>query len=121
MRLQLKRCRTCRALGVGPHPQRLYLLDDELYCEQGTPAKPGCYRQALQWHENRETVVNGLKHELTAYKKPPTYKPPEQSWFAYLQELSGMAEFGLLRGDRRIFTYYFSRAMWAWDLSRGAK
>lgn len=121
MKLQLKRCRTCGAVGVGPAAVRLFPLDGLLYCREH-------YGGSLDWTVNRSAVVMGLEREtkLTLLdaqkllKKFQTAHPyaPIKNWNAYLHELSGMAAEALVMDDRRTFVYYCARALWAWELSR---
>lgn len=121
MKLQLKRCRTCKALGVGPRAVKLYPLDGELYCASD-------WKGALSWDESRSEVLRGLQAEdqnmkdfVAAHQRMPVRpRPTVTTWTAYLHELSGMAGWALQVGDRRTFVHYFSRAVWAWELSRGA-
>ncbi len=116
MKFQVRRCRTCGASGVGPVAAKLYEVDGALYCEQGSPKKPGCWRLALTWYESRGQVFMGLQHELKAYQKPRKQKNAKQDWHAYIVDLCEMAGFGLEVGDRRTFVFYASKALLAWDL-----
>lgn len=122
MKLQIKKCRTCGALGVGPRAVKLYPMNGHLYC-------PNDWKGALTWEESRSEVLRGLQAEdqnmkdfVGAWQRvslPP--RPTVTTWTAYLHELSGMAGWALQVGDRRTFVHYFSRAMWAWELSEGAR
>lgn len=115
MQIQLKKCRTCGALGVGPDAAKLYPLDDLLYCKAH-------YGNSLDWTVNREAVVQGLGGMVNFLKdSKKIYVAKQESpknWRSYIEELSGMAAEALVMGDRRTFVYYFSRALWAWELSR---
>lgn len=114
MIFQEKRCRTCGVLGVGPNPVKLYPLDDYLYCERGTPKKPGCYREALAWSETRQDVILWLQLELAEPTRKRVFKPLE--WTGFIHELAGMAELALMYNDRKTFVHYAARALWAWTL-----
>ena len=116
-RLKIQRCRTCHALGVGPLAVKLYPLDDLLYCERGTPKDPGCYRQALAWHESRPNIILALMFEIAGSGKKNITHPPD--WRAYIYECCEMAGWALGK-DKRTFVHYFSRAMYAWTLKEVA-
>lgn len=111
MKLQLKRCRTCGAVGVGPAAVRLFPLDGLLYCAPD-------FKSALDWTTNREGVTMGIERELRVYDRYEDLKFSPQSWSSFLHELSGMAAEALVMDDRRTFVHYFARALWAWELSR---
>jgi hypothetical protein len=119
MKIQLKKCRTCGALGVGPAAQRLYPLEGQLYCKAH-------YGRSLDWEVNREAVVMGIEgmvnfiKDAHGHKIYITKRSTTQRWEGYIYEQAGMAGEALVIGDRRTFVYYFSRALWAWELSRGA-
>ena len=113
MKLKIKRCHTCGALGLGPHAAKLYPLDDLLYCERGTPKAPGCYRQALNWHESRPVVILALRFELSKPLAQQVYL--RLDWRAYIHECSEMAAWALGK-DKRTFVHYFARAVYAWSL-----
>lgn len=114
MKLWVKRCRTCGALGVGPKPTKLYPLDDLLYCKED-------FKDALEWHESRGQVVSGVKsikefHE-DVLRPPKKLKVGSRSiWRGYIEEVADMAGWALEVGDRRVFVHYFARAMYAWAL-----
>lgn len=114
VKLQLKKCRTCGAVGVGPAAVRLFPLDGLLYCAPD-------FKSALDWTTNREAVTMGLRMEeahrlIKKHQDVPAYYPKD--WKAYLCELSGLAAEALVMGDRRTFVHYFARALWAWELSQ---
>lgn len=112
-RLKIQRCKTCHMLGVGPNAVKLYPLDDLLYCERGTPKDPGCYRQALAWHESRPNIILALMFEIA---KPREVKELGNiDWRPYIYECCEMAAWALDH-DRRTFVHYFARAVYAWTL-----
>lgn len=114
MTFQEKRCRTCGVLGVGPAPVRLYPLDGYLYCERGTPKKPGCYREALAWDGTRQDVIFWLQMELAEPTRQRKFKPFE--WKGFIHEQAELAGIALEHGDKKGFVHYASRALWAWYL-----
>jgi hypothetical protein len=117
MKVILQRCHTCKALGVGPHAVKLWPFEGRMYCKEH-------YRDPLTWHESRSEVIRGIEVEFDfgwAVKqlrrwgrKPAVIKI--QNWRGYIEELCSLAEFGLLRGDKRTFVHYFARATYAWAL-----
>ncbi len=124
MRLTLKRCHTCRALGVGPRAVRLWPFEGRMYCASD-------YRDALTWGESRGNVVRGtenlynyqqdaIKHMRKSGYIEFAMLKPKQNWRAYITECSVMAAMALEYDDRRTFVYYFSRAVWAWALKENA-
>lgn len=115
MKIKIKKCRTCGALGVGQSAVKLFPLDDLLYCKAH-------YGKSLDWTVNREAVVQGLSGmvnfiEDSGKKVYLAKQSRPQKWEAYIYEQAGMAAEALVMGDRRTFVYYFSRALWAWELS----
>lgn len=120
MKIELKRCRTCGALGVGPNAVKLFPLDDLLYCRPH-------YGKSLDWTANREAVVQGIESmtKITPQELQRVIKNlgnhisgGTKNWAAFISENAGMAAEALVMGDRRTFVYYFSRALWAWELSK---
>lgn len=120
MQIKLKRCADCGALGVGPNAARLYPFEGRLLCERGTAAKPGCWRQALNWHANRPAVIAGLASYVQflkdAAQSARVLRTVAPSWEAYISELCELAFVALELGDLRTFEQYLARAMQAWDL-----
>lgn len=119
MRVVLKKCHTCGALGVGPHAVKLWPFENRMYCREH-------YREPLEWDEERstvtdairtvkdfdETVASGLWRRMFRPSKVP------RDWRGYIEECAGLAGWALEAGDRRTFTYYFARATYAWALSQ---
>lgn len=127
MKLQIKKCATCGALGVGPRAVKLHPLDGLLYCERGDAETPGCYRQALDWHENRSTMVLAMMFENAAVesierkmRKAVNIKSTKPGWLGFIDEQAWLAGWGLEHDDKKIFVYYFARAVWAWALKEQA-
>lgn len=114
MILTIQKCRTCGRVGVGDNSVRLHPLDGYLYCERGTPKTPGCYREALAWHETRADVILWLQMELAEPTHKRRFKPLE--WRGFIHELCELAGIALEHHDKKSFVHYFARAMWAWDL-----
>jgi len=120
MKLTLRRCHTCRALGVGPNRVKLWPFEGRLYCGSD-------YRDVLTWDESRGNIVLALQIEdanvregvrrlrRTGYLTLPTVIHRTE-WRGYICDLCQMAGWALAVGDRRTFVYYFSRAVWAWAL-----
>lgn len=118
MKLQLKKCRTCGARGIGPGAVKLLPMNGVLYCAKD-------WKEALQWEEDRGKVVRGLEnaHNLVqdmqckADAPPPAQRTPKTDWLPWIYECAGMAAWALKEGDRRTFVHYFARAVWGWDLA----
>lgn len=119
MRIEIKKCRTCGALGVGPSAVKLFPVDGQLYCQPH-------FGKSLDWAVNREAVIQGLE-SLVHFQQDVrnvarvAIIEPKKVWRAYIEEQAGMAAEALVMGDRRTFVYYFSRALWAWELSRDTR
>lgn len=121
MKLVIKRCHTCGALGVGPKAVKLWSFEGRMYCKED-------YKDPLTWHESRGAVTSGIRSEVefaSTVLRMSRWRPRErrerpQDWRGFIQECAGLAEFGLLRGDQKIFVRYFAKALWAWSLSQGA-
>lgn len=113
MRFQIKKCRTCGALGVGPNAVKLRPLDDQLYCDAD-------WKKALDWHSNRAEVTSGIRSMAEFEQAVRTgLRPPKVArvrWEGYILECAEMARLALGNGDKRTFAYYFARAMYAWTL-----
>lgn len=114
-----KRCHTCGALGVGPDAVKLWPFEGRFYCKEH-------YQDPLTWHESRGAVVAGIKSEsefdvaVRAFKRQRgnVLKGAWQEWDPYIRDICGLAEFGLIQQDKKIFVKYFTLAVWAWDLSQ---
>jgi hypothetical protein len=123
MRLTVRKCRTCGALGLGPNAIDLWPLDGWLYCRED-------FKTALQWDEQRSHVVRGVSN-LYTYQQDAvrrikklgylqiTKVEAKWDWRGYIQDCAGLAGWALEADDRRTFVYYFSRAMYAWSLMEG--
>lgn len=119
MKIVIKKCHECGALGVGPHAVKLWPFESRMYCKEH-------YKDPLQWHENRAAVTQGIESVFTFEqaaallrrwgRKNPVVRIT--NWKPHIQELCALAEFGLLRGDKRTFVHYASRAIYAWGLSQ---
>lgn len=113
MKLQIKKCRTCGALGVGPNAVKLRPLDNQLYCDPD-------WKKALDWHSNRTEVTSGIRsmaefeQAVRAGLRSP--KLARVRWEGYILECAEMARLALKVQDKRTFVHYFSRAMYAWTL-----
>lgn len=117
LKIKTRRCWTCGARGLGPGAVKLFPFEDRLYCAED-------FKAALEWDSRRDTVTGGIKHVITFEKaaqlirrygrKPAVVRV--SNWTPYIWDLCTMAEFGLLRGDRKTFVHYFARAMYAWTL-----
>lgn len=123
MKLTLKRCHTCHALGVGPNKVDLWPFEGRLYCKED-------YKLALTWEESRDGVTMGIDNlyeyqraairlmrktgylEVTWKAKPGV----KWDWRFYIEDLCGIAGWAMEVGDRRTFVHYASRAVWAWAL-----
>jgi hypothetical protein len=120
MKLIIKKCHTCKALGVGPLKVKLWPFENRLYCQEH-------YHQALTWDESRSNVTNWIKSEFDFEKavalvrkwgrKDPIVRV--KNWRAYIQECSELAAWAFDK-DRRTFVYYFARAVYAWALKEEA-
>lgn len=114
MKLQVKRCRTCGALGIGPNAVKLRMFEGRWYCDDH-------WLEALSWHTNREAVISGIQSVVDFDQQVrqglPKVKPVRVDWLPLIREWSGLAGWALEVGDRRTFVHYFSRAMQAWGLS----
>lgn len=119
MKLEIKKCRTCGALGVGPNAVKLFPVDGQLYCKSH-------YGKSLDWAVNREAVIMGIESMtkitpkegqriIAKLQNAPVFV---KDWNGYIYEQAGMAAEALVMGDHRTFVYYFSRALWAWELSK---
>lgn len=117
MKLVLRRCHTCKALGVGPHRVKLWPFEGRLYCKRD-------YMDALTWDESRWGVVGGIKNihdfdqAVTFVRRYGRKVRPAGviNWSPYIVECAELAGWALVVDDRRTFVYYFSRALWAWAL-----
>lgn len=113
LRLQIKKCRTCGALGVGPFAVELFPLDDQLYCRSD-------WKAALEWHSNRLEVTSGIRSMVEFDRAVRLGVRPAKiarvRWEGYIMECAEMAWLAWTNGDRRTFVYYFARAMYAWTL-----
>lgn len=114
MRFSLKKCRTCGVLGVGPNAVKLWPCDGQLYCERGTPKSPGCWRQALQWHESRGNIIMALQFELARPGKARKERPLD--WRPYVERLCQEAGTALKKNDRKGFVQSIARALYALEL-----
>lgn len=121
MKLIPKWCHTCGALGVGPKAVKLWPFEGRFYCKED-------YKDPLTWHESRGAVVAGIKSgvdfewaaaQLRKYGRKPLWVPIN-NWDPYIRDLCGLAEFGLIQQDKKIFVKYFTLAVWAWALSQEA-
>lgn len=106
MKLQVKRCHTCKARGLGPGAVKLWPFEGRLYCAED-------YKDTLSWHESRPNIILALMFEIAEPGKKQVTYPPD--WRSYIYECCEMAAWALDR-DRRTFVHYFSRAMYAWTL-----
>lgn len=77
---------------------------------------------SLDWEVRREDVIqqiSGLPEFVRATSRQrvfsdlPTAYP---KWEPYIRDLCGLAEFGLIHNDKKIFVKYFSLAVLAWGL-----
>jgi hypothetical protein len=109
MKFQIKKCFTCGALGIGPHAVKLWPFEDRLYCKEH-------YKEPLDWHESRGNIVMALMFEVARPVDRKRFKSLD--WRGYLTELCLLAGWALKIGDKRTFTHYFSRAMYAWSLKQ---
>lgn len=117
MKILVKRCSVCGALGVGPNPVKLWPFEGRLYCKDD-------YDQPLQWHEQRSHVVGGLAIEVSNAREAPKVrrrldhppKPARRDWRGYIAEHAEMAAIGLFIGDKRIFVKHFALALYAQTL-----
>lgn len=119
MKLIPKRCHTCGALGVGHKAVKLWPFEGRMYCKED-------YKDPLTWHESRSGVISGIKSEKEFYETVRELgyalprEVPGRNWEPYIRDLCGLAEFGLIHHDQKIFVRYFAKALWAWSLSQGA-
>lgn len=82
------------------------------------------YKAALHWHEQRGHVTGGIQrmrefHDAVSrfpLKRGAVLKGAWQEWDPYIRDLCGLAEFGLVHDDKKIFVRYASRAVLAWGL-----
>jgi hypothetical protein len=120
VRLILKRCFSCGALGIGLWAVKLWHFESRMYCREH-------YRDALTWHESRGNISLALQIEDANVREAArrvretgyltkVVRQPKIQWLWYLHDLCALAEFGLLHGDRKTFVYYFARAVYAWEL-----
>lgn len=113
MKLQIKKCRTCGALGIGPCAVKLRPLDDQLYCDAD-------WKKALDWFSNRSEVTSGIRSMAEFEQAVRSGLRPAKiacvRWEGYILECAEMARLALKVQDKRTFVYYFSRAMYAWTL-----
>lgn len=117
MKLLIKKCFSCGALGIGPNAVKLWPFEGRLYCREH-------YKDPLTWHESRSEVVRGITsmaEQDAAVARVRRWgrkiqKIPKQDWGPYIAEHAELAAWAMTQGDKRTFTYYFSRAVWAWAL-----
>lgn len=120
MKILTKRCRTCGALGLGPHPVKLFPFEGHLYCRDD-------FKDALTWDESRPSVVYGISSRKDFDSEAAKYRrhilrqkvwPPANhvKWEPYIRDLCGLAEWGLLHQDKKIFTRYAALAVLAWGM-----
>lgn len=111
--IQIKRCRTCKALGVGPNAVKLWPLNGQLYCKAH-------WSESLQWEEQISQVIRGLESIKSFHREvthPVRKRPPRRTdWRGYIWECAGLAGLALEHGDKKTFTHYASRAILAWGL-----
>ena len=115
MKLTLRRCRDCGALGMGPSAVKLIPFEGRLYCAKD-------WRERLEWDEQRQRVLITIENEynfLTA-KVLPTLPKVKRLWEPYIRDLCALAEFGLVHNDKKIFVHWFARAVLAWGLRESA-
>lgn len=113
MLIQIKRCRTCKALGVGPNAIKLWPLNGQLYCKAD-------WKAALQWDEQISQVIRGLESLVGFHRDvlhPKRKRPMRKiNWAPYIWEHAELAGIALEHGDKKTFTHYASRAILAWGL-----